>query len=117
MDNLLYFTNIKMTDVNELELPTIDPEMESEAQAIANYEDELAEFINLYKKDRGFREELLRKDELYIMYEDWDECYWLYHGDDIEFMSIHLDKCIEKMFNMRRQLRQKKLADENNLPF
>jgi hypothetical protein len=56
MDNLLYFTNIEMTDVNELELPTIDPEMESEAQAIANYEDELAEFVNLYKKDRGFRE-------------------------------------------------------------
>ena len=44
-----------MTDVNELELPAIepvDPELESEAKAIANYEDELAEFINLYKKDR-----------------------------------------------------------------
>ena len=43
---------IKMTDVNELELPAIDPELESEAQAIANYEDELAEFVNLYRKDR-----------------------------------------------------------------
>lgn len=105
-----------MTDVNELELPAIDPELESEAQAIANYEDELAEFINLYKKDRWFREELLRKDKLYITYEDWDECYGLYHGDDIEFMSIHLEKCLEKMFNLRRQLRQKKLA-EQDLPF
>lgn len=117
MDNLLYITNIKMTDVNELELPAIDPEMESEAQAIANYEDELAEFINLYKKDRGFREQLLRKENLYIIYEEWDECYGLYHGDDIEFMSIHLEKCLEKMFNLREQIKAKQIAEENNLPF
>lgn len=109
--------NIAMTEVKELELPEIDTELESESQAIANYEDELAEFVDLYKKDRWFREELLRKDELYIMYEDWDECYGLCHGDDIEFMSIHLDKCIEKMFNMRRQLRAKKVAEQNDLPF
>ena len=40
-----------MTEVKELELPEIDPELESEAQEIANYEDELAEFVDLYKKD------------------------------------------------------------------
>ena len=106
-----------MTEVKELELPEIDSELESEAQAIACYEDELAEFINLYKKDRWFREQLVRKENLYITYEDWDECYWLYVWDSLEFMSIHLEKCIEKMFNMRRQLRAKKIAEQNDLPF
>lgn len=105
-----------MTDVNELELPTIDPEMESEAQAIANHEDELAEFINNYKNDRWFR--LMLKDLwLTIMWEDRDECYALYVWDDIEFMSISYDKCVEKMFYFKNKKIEEEHRIDSTLPF
>lgn len=106
-----------MQETETTYLNDLDPELESEAQAIACYEDELAEFINLYKNDKWFREQLVREENLYITYEDLDECYWLYVWDSLEFMSIHLEKCLEKMYNIREKIRAKRIAEQNDLPF
>lgn len=94
-----------------------DLEFLSEAQAIANYEDELAEFINKYRKDIEFRKDIVKKYDGYVTYEERDECYATYFKDDILCFSTHLDKCIEKMFNAIRAKDYNEYITQNNLPF
>lgn len=98
------FTIIAMTNY--------DVDLELKEQQISLYEDELTEFINKFYNEKEFREEL-KKDGVYIMYEDYDECFGLYIWDDIVTMDIHLEKCLEKAFNY---LRNKELV-QSDLPF
>lgn len=110
---LLYITIIKMTD-------TLDPELELEAQQISNYEDELAEFIDQYKNDKWFRMYLREKRKLYVIWEDWDECYAAYSNGDILYMSTSLDKCLKELFNVMRSVDsywEANYPNEKQLPF
>ena len=80
-------------------MKTTDLDLELKDQQISLYEDELVEFTTNYYNNEMFRRALTKLYDLSIIYEDWDECYALYHWDDILTMSIHKDELIEKMYN------------------
>lgn len=109
----LYFIITKMDETN-LEL---DVELESEAQMIANYEDELLEFKTMYRKNKEFRDMLFDKYKAKIVWEEWDECYGAYVWEDFLFMSCHIDKCLEKMYNEIERIKHNRIKEENDLPF
>ena len=92
-----------------------DVDLELKEQQISLYEDELSMFIDRYNTDKEFRELLKEKYDATIQYEKWDECYWMYFGDDVLYMSIHLDDCLEKMFNCIRNAEYSKQLLENQL--
>jgi len=93
-------------------MKTMDVDLELKEQSYSLYEDELTEFTTNYYNNEMFRRALAKLYDLSIIYEDWDECYALYHGDDILTMSIHKDKCIEEMFNCIKNTEK-----EIDLPF
>lgn len=105
-----------MTEENFTNLE-LDVELESEAQMIANYEDELMEFKTKYRTDKDFRKMLFDRYDARIVWEEWDECYWLYIWDDYLWMSSRLDRCLEKMYNEIERIKNKRIREENNLPF
>ena len=92
-----------------------DVDLELKEQQISLYEDELSMFIDRYQKDKEFRELLKEKYDTRITYEEWDECYWMYFWDDVLYMSIHLDDCLEKMFNCIKNAEYSKQLLENQL--
>lgn len=93
-------------------MKTTDLDLELKDQQISLYEDELVEFTTNYYNNEMFRRALAKLYDLSIIYEDWDECYALYHWDDILTMSIHQDELIERMFNC-----VKNTEKESNLYF
>lgn len=96
-------------------MKTTDLDLELKDQQVSLYEDELVEFTTNYYNNEMFRRALTKMFGLSIIYEDWDECYALYHWDDILTMSIHQDELIEKMFNqLKNQMNAEK---ESNLYF
>ena len=94
-----------------------DVDLELKEQQISLYEDELSMFIDRYEKDKEFRKLLLEKYDTRITYEEWDECYWMYFWDDVLYMSIHLDDCLEKMFNCIKRKDYENYLEESALPF
>ena len=92
-----------------------DVDLELKEQQISLYEDELSEFIDNYRTSKEFRELLKQKHKATIDYEEWDECYWMYFWDDVLYMSIHLDDCLEKMFNYIKNAEYSKQLLENQL--
>lgn len=97
-----------------------DVDLELKEQQISLYEDGLSMFIDRYQKEKEFRELLKKKYDTYIDYEEWDECYGMYFWDDVLYMSIHLDKCLEKMFNCinnEEYKRKLETVEESFLPF
>lgn len=90
-----------------------DVDLELKEQQISLYEDELSEFIEKFYNDKDFREKLKKENDVYITFEEWDECYALYVWDDIITMNTKLDKCLEKAFNCIRT----KQLEESFLPF
>ena len=96
-----------------------DLEFLSEAQDIANYEDELAEFKDNYVHDEEFRNQLWRKYKAAIFDEEYDECYGVYVWDDYLWMNRDYNKCLENLFNAIRseKYRQRMMSDDNPLPF
>ena len=94
----------------------LDPEMESESQAISNYEDELAEFINHYKGIKSYREELWNEYHVTIHYQEYEECYGFYIKDSCEYLW-KLEDCLEKMYNYINVKDYEKACEENETPF
>lgn len=91
----------------------LDVDLLIEEQQISLYEDELSEFIEKYRNDKDFRENLKKEHNIYLTFEEWDECYGVYAWDDIITMSSNLDRCLEKAFNYIRN----KEVQESILPF
>ena len=92
-----------------------DVDLELKEKEISLYEDELSIFIDRYQTDKEFRKLLLEKYDARITYEEWDECYWMYFWEDVLYMSIHLDDCLEKMFNCIKNEEYSKQLLENQL--
>lgn len=92
-----------------------DVDLELEEQQISLYEDELSMFIDRYNTDKEFRELLRKKYDATIQYEEWDECFGMYFGDDVLYMSIHFDDCLEKMFNCIKNAEYSKQLLQNQL--
>lgn len=108
---------IKMTDKELCIDPEFDPEMESESQAIANYEDELAEFINKYKGDKELREQIRDKYGLFITYEEYDECWGLFGKNWLIRLEREVNKLIEKIYNIKDNVDYSYMLEEMDLPF
>lgn len=95
----------------------LDPELESESQAIANYEDELAEFIKQYKGDKELREQIRDKYGLFITYEEYDECWWLFWKNGLIRLEREINKLIEKIYNIKDNVDYSYMLEEIDLPF